>query len=590
VPGPHPLEPDDPERIGEYRVTARLGAGGQGVVYLCTGPDGRNVAIKRLHPWFSGTVRGRQLFAREIDAASRVARYTARVLRSGEHAGRPYIVSEYIAGESVQERVDRTGPYALTELRMLSAETASALAAIHDAGFVQCDVKPANILAAHDGARIIDFGIARALNTIANHNHELGGTPAYMAPEQITGDPIGPRTDVFAWASTMVFAATGTPPFGLSGDEYGRGVMYRIVNHEPALDRIPEPLRDVLEVCLLKNPAKRPSAREVVSMLNQQTKTSPQPAATRVGEPLTGHTAPITCVSLDETRPIAITGSHDQTARLWDLSALRRQGPPLRHDSPVLAVACGRLADRTIAVTGCQDHTLNIWDLTTGTRIGKPLQGHNGAVVSIALSVLDDHLIAVTASEDRSVRLWDLTEQCQLGPSLVDNNSVMSVACYELDGRPTAVVGGAWDRSLRTLDLADRHQTVRPLIGHTDSVMSVACGSLSNRPIAITGGYDQTVRIWDLTTRHETGPPLVHKSAVMSVTFGMRGDRPTVLTSAADHAVRVWDLTTRQQVGDPISAEPPVAGPFVPVAFNEATAVICNEDLAISVWRLHTQV
>jgi WD40 repeat protein/predicted Ser/Thr protein kinase len=598
VRGPQPLEPGDPERIGDYRVAARLGAGGQGVVYLGTTPQGRQVAIKQLHPWFSGTARARHQFAREIKAANQVKEYTARVLATGEHAGSPYIVSEYIAGESVQDQVYREGPYGLTELMTLASGTAAALAAIHAAGLVHCDVKPANILVGPNGARVVDFGIARALDTIAHRAHELRGTPAFMAPEQITGGgPMGPQTDVFAWASTMVFAATGKPPFGFSDDEYGHGVMYRIVNHEPDLDGLPEPLRDIVSVCLLKKPTKRPSATDVMSMLGRRAAPSPLPAGAQIGDPLTGHTRTITCVAygLFDDWPVAVTGSHDLTARVWDLSVHQQAGPPLRHDTAVLAVACGRLADRPIAITGCQDHSLNLWDLETGQRIGGQLRGHSGAVVSIALGMVGGDPVAVSVSDDRSVRLWDLTERRQIDAPLVENNSVMSVACGELDGRAVAVIGGAWDQSVRVLDLGDRRPNGLPLTGHTNSVMSVACGRLADRPIAITGGYDRTVRIWDLTSHQETGKPLVHRSAITSVEFGMRGGAPTVLTSGADRAVRVWDLTSGEQVGVPLTAGPSLtgsAGTAVPVAFGELNgdpiAITCHEDLAIRLWSLGT--
>ncbi|MGH3391223.1 MAG: WD40 repeat domain-containing serine/threonine protein kinase [Actinomadura sp.] len=591
MPSPYPLEPSDPERIGDYRVAARLGAGGQGVVFLCTTPNGRKVAIKHLHSGFSGTARDRQQFRREVKAANRVKAYAARVLATGEHAGRPYIVSEFIAGESVQDRVHREGPYGLPELLTLASGTASALAAIHATGLVHCDFKPANILAGPDGVRVVDFGIARALDTIAHRTPELQGTPAFMAPEQINGGPMGPHTDVFAWAGAMVFAATGEPPFG-SND--GHGVMHRIVNDEPDLDGVPEPLREIVSACLLKKPTKRPSASDVLSMLGGRAASSPLPTGAQIGDPLTGHARTITCVAygLAGDRPVAVTGGHDRTARVWDLSAHQHLGPPLRHDAAVLAVACGRLADRPIALTGCQDHTLNLWDLESGTRIGAPLRGHTGAVVSIALGMLDGDPVAVSVSDDRSVRLWDLTEHRQIGPPLVENNSVMSVACGELDGHAVAVIGGAWDQSVRILDLDSRRPTGLPLTGHTNSVMSVDCGTLADRPIAITGGYDRTVRVWDLTTHQETDLSLVHRSAVMSVAFGMRGGRPTELTSGADRAVRVWDLTTGEQVGEPLTAGPSLAGSAVPITFGELAgdpiAITCHEDLAIRLWSLGT--
>ncbi|HEU5161301.1 MAG TPA: protein kinase [Streptosporangiaceae bacterium] len=589
-----PLELDDPEMIGDYVVVARLGAGGQGVVYLGHAPGGGQVAIKLLHTSFSGAVRGPELFAREIEAADRVTRYTARVLASGEYAGRPYIVTEYIAGESIQRKVDRDGPYGPADMMSLAAETAAALAAIHAAGLVHCDVKPANILAADDGPRIVDFGIARAMETIARRDPGRRGTPAYMAPEQVKGSPMGPHTDVFSWASTMVFAATGAPPFGLGNDTYGHGVMYRILHGDPELGGVPATLHDIVSACLLKNPAKRPSASDVVSMLDRRAAPSSLPGPGQIGDPLTGHTRTITCVAYglaDGGRPIAITGGHDRTARVWDLAGHQQIWAPFRHDSAVLAVACGvGPAGTPIALTGCQDHTLNMWDLTSGRRVGAPLRGHSGAVMSVSLTALDAAPVAVSVSDDRSVRLWDLIGHRELGPPLAHNNSVMSAACGELDGRTVAVVGGAWDQSVRVLDLSDRRQNGLPLTGHTNSVMSVACGRLDGRSIVITGGYDRTVRIWDLATRHELGPPLTHPSAVMFVAFGPPSGRPVVLTSGADRKVRVWDLSRREHAGDRFAGATALPGPGGPVAGGEVggrpIAITCHDDLAIRLWSL----
>jgi len=595
VPAAYPLISGDPERIGDYQVIARLGEGGQGVVYQGIAPDGRTVAIKRLHPELSVTVRGRRLFAREIEAAGRVRGHAARVLDSGVDQNRPYIVSEYIAGESVQERVRRDGPYGPDELRALAAGTASALAAIHAAGLVHCDFKPANILNSPDGPRVVDFGISRALATIARPEPERKGTPPYMAPEQIVGGgDLGPHTDVFAWASTMVFAATGTPPFGFSDDEYSHGVMYRITHEEPEFAGVPEPLRDIVEACLLKEPAKRPSAAELVLRLGRPAASGRLPAAAPIGAPLTGHTDTITCVAygLLGERPIAVTGGDDRTARVWDLAAQRPYGAPLRHDTAVLAVACSRLGDRSVAIVGGQDHALHLWDLATGTRIGAPLRGHAGAVVSIALGVLDGRPVVVSVSEDRSVRLWDLTEREEVGPPLVRNNSVMSVACGEVAGRTVAVVGGVWDQSLRVLDLRDRRQTGRPLTGHTSQIVSVAFGRVADRPVAISGGYDQSVRVWDLLAQSEVNAPLEHGCAVMSVAFGVCDGRPAVLTSGADRAVRVWDLTTHEERRTRLLAGPPSAEPIVPVAFGELAgrpiAVTCGDNAAVTLWDLDT--
>ncbi|GAA2573013.1 serine/threonine-protein kinase [Actinomadura fulvescens] len=256
-----PLEPDDPRETGRYRLTGRLGEGGQGVVYLGEGPSGERVAVKMLK---TTDAAARARFAREMEAARRVAPFcTAAVLGSAADGAHPYVVSEYVDGPSLQQRVDERGPLLHGDLQRLAVNTASALAAIHGAGIVHRDLKPANVLLGPDGPRVVDFGIARAID--AETHTQLVGTPAYFAPEWLAGHAPTPASDVFAWAGTMVFAATGRPPFGKAASI--PAVMHRIANGEPDLTGVPPSLSGLLAECFRKDPAARPSARDLMVRL-----------------------------------------------------------------------------------------------------------------------------------------------------------------------------------------------------------------------------------------------------------------------------------------------------------------------------------
>ncbi|MEV5824214.1 protein kinase [Spirillospora sp. NPDC052242] len=256
-----PLGADDPASIGPYRLAGRLGEGGQGVVYLGEDESGQRVAVKVLK---TSDPAARTRFLREMESARRVAPFcTAAVLDSSTRGDRPYVVSEYIDGPSLAQRVQEDGPLHGGALVRLAVNTASALAAIHSAGIVHRDLKPANVLLGPDGPRVVDFGIARAID--ADTNTQMVGTPAYFAPEWIDGRPPTERSDVFAWAGTVVYAATGTPPFG-SGPSFA-ALMNRIANEEPRLDGVPAALRPVIGRCLAKDPARRPTARELIDLL-----------------------------------------------------------------------------------------------------------------------------------------------------------------------------------------------------------------------------------------------------------------------------------------------------------------------------------
>ncbi|GAA4514920.1 hypothetical protein GCM10023191_084130 [Actinoallomurus oryzae] len=260
-----PLRANDPERLGSYRLTGRIGEGGQGTVYLGEDPDGEQVAVKLLHAQFSGDVKARARFAAELANAKRVAPFcTARIIDSDVEGDAPYLVSEYIEGPSLREVVDEHGPRSGGVLQRLAIGTATALAAIHEAGVVHRDFKPTNVLLAADGPRVIDFGIARALDAGGTLTSTTVGTPSYMSPEQISGEVAGPPTDVFAWAGTIVYAATGSPPFGQDSIP---AVMNRIVHQEPALGMLMGPLRDVVASCLAKDPRRRPTAQQMLLRL-----------------------------------------------------------------------------------------------------------------------------------------------------------------------------------------------------------------------------------------------------------------------------------------------------------------------------------
>ncbi|TNY36429.1 serine/threonine-protein kinase [Thermomonospora catenispora] len=268
MPDAAPLEAGDPRRLGNYEVIGRLGAGGQGAVYLGKAEDGSYVAIKLLHAQMAADPSARARFAREVAAAQKVAPFcTARVLQADVSGDTPFIVSEFIDGPSLHDVVAHNGPLGTTELERLAIGTITALAAIHEAGVVHRDFKPNNVLLADDGPRVVDFGIARTVNSQESAVTATGmvvGTPGYLAPEQLTGAPLQPAVDIFAWGATMVFAATGQSPFEADTLPV---IINRILNEEPDLSALQEPLRGLVASSLSKDPAGRPTAAQLLLQL-----------------------------------------------------------------------------------------------------------------------------------------------------------------------------------------------------------------------------------------------------------------------------------------------------------------------------------
>jgi 6-phosphogluconolactonase (cycloisomerase 2 family) len=262
------LQPGDPSTVGGYRLLGRLGEGGMGRVYLGRSPGHRQVAIKLIRAEHVADPQFRERFAREINAARQVGGFhTAPVVDADPDADPPWMVTAYIHGLSLQATVAKDGPLSVDRLCELGAGLTEGLAAIHACGLVHRDLKPSNVIMAEDGPRIIDFGIARAATAGAMTTvGSAPGTVCYMSPEQLNGELVGPASDVFSLACTLVFAATAHTAFGQ--DSLGT-VVKRITTQPPDLTDVPRErgFQELIGECLAKSPAERPALDTVLTRL-----------------------------------------------------------------------------------------------------------------------------------------------------------------------------------------------------------------------------------------------------------------------------------------------------------------------------------
>ncbi|WP_460368448.1 serine/threonine-protein kinase, partial [Actinocorallia lasiicapitis] len=257
------LTREDPRTIGPFTIVGRLGAGGMGAVYLGR-RDSEQVAVKVIRAELGADPGFRARFAAEVAAGQRVASFcTAAMLGSGVHEGRPYLITEYIDGPTLLDHVTRRGALSYGTLQGLAVGVAAALTAIHGAGLIHRDLKPSNVILSVSGPRVIDFGIARALDQTTGFTGtgQLIGSPGWIAPEQLLRDATTTAVDVYTWGCLVAFAARARHPFG-TGEPIA--MASRILHGEPDLDGVPEPLLSLVRRALDKNPANRPSARDLL--------------------------------------------------------------------------------------------------------------------------------------------------------------------------------------------------------------------------------------------------------------------------------------------------------------------------------------
>jgi WD40 repeat protein len=607
-------------RLGRYEVLGVLGRGGMGVVLKAFDrPLDRVVAIKVMAPQLATHPGARRRFVREARAAAAVRNEHVIGIHAVDDVNHlPYLVMEYVAGPSLQQRLDQGGPLGLEETLRIGRQIALGLAAAHAQGLVHRDIKPANILLEDGGAcvKITDFGLARAADDVSTSQSGIvAGTPQYMAPEQTRGEPPDYRADLFSLGSVLYALCTGLPPFPAGST---LAVLREVCEDTPRPIReinpeVPFWLVGTVARLQAKDPAERfASAAEVADLLGEQLArlTRPAPAAparrrrwlavaaalllslggvglaeatgithlssavirvfTPDGTLIVDVDDPQVRVTVEGDGGLTITGAGPQEVRLRPGSyrfRASKDGKTVRDD--LLTIARG---DRQVVkVSGEAVAAAPVAQVPAGA-----FCGHTDSILCLAIA--PDGRRALSGSADKTVRLWDVMTGLELRRFLGHTDDVTSVA-FSPDGK-RAVSGGS-DRTVRVWDV-ETGGALGCLRGHTEPVRSAALSA--DGRFVVSGGQDGTVRLWDAAQGIEVQSFLGHNGCVTSVALCRDGER--ILSGGYDGTVRLWDRKAGQELRrfEGVSREVYA----VALAPDGRRAVFGGNDKVVRLWDLTT--
>jgi WD40 repeat protein len=535
----------DSRTIGRYRLIAELGRGGMGRVLLGAGPDGRLVAVKQIRAHVAEEDGFTARFRREVAASRTVSgAYTAAVVDADVDGPTPWLASVFVPGPSLQDAVDVAGVLPERFALRLAAGLASALIEIHRAGLVHRDLKPSNVLLTADGLRVIDFGIAHAVDgesTRVTRSGWLIGSPEYMSPEQAEGHEVTAASDVFSLGSMLVMACTGSSPF--AGPSTPR-TLYNLVHADPDLAALPTAVRRVAELCLAKDPADRPTPDELLTEIGSVTPSAtPWPSAVH-GLIERQHAEVVTLLDGDPAEPTVIAPPRVET------TTMRLPGPT---EPATVAVAPARrrrwlVPVLAVVVVAAAVAGLVVWWPWSGEerQVGLvALNDHRDIFSDLALSPDGDTL--ATVGYGGTVRLWNVADGQQTGEEIPAGLGLE--VSFSPDGELVAVGGGGDDSvagDVRWFAVDTGRELGR--IDFAVDIVSSVLFSPDGRLVTESAGL---VQWWDLNTRQETGR-LRPDSPYQARRVAISPDGNTVATSGDDHSVRLWDTATGRQVGGPM--------------------------------------
>lgn len=562
--------------VGKYRILAELGQGGMGRVLLGSGPDGRLVALKLVHAQFAEDNGFRARFHREVIASRAVSgAYTAAVIDADPDAPTPWLASVFVPGPTLHDVIATVGALPEESVLRVAAGLASALIQIHEAGLVHRDLKPSNVLLTDDGPRVIDFGIVRAVSGAQAEDLTragwLVGSPAFMSPEQARGEQVTQASDVFSLGSIIVAACTGTSPFTGAATLQ---TLNNVAHHDPDLSGVPAAIRRIVEPCLAKDPAARPSPAALLELIGKIAPAArPWPAAVhqliarrqaevaRLLDPARDSTEVISDDAPTVTATKVDTGPPVEPTRVETTVAERRTGRRrLGIGTTVVALALAGVLVWTLWPSPKTSPSPQVPATPQLTLVGEMA----GSMQVRWIKYSPDGNTLAALYEDRTVQLWDVANRKQVGQILGPFGDDLSDMAFSPDSR-TLVTVKLDDKNSVTQqwEVASGHQIGESLIVDTGSSGTIRrtwpALSPDGRTLAVYyGGYDleRGVQLWDVAGRRQTG----HVGSDED-DFGFMGLSPdghtliaTWSNSTSTSALTMWGVPGGQRIGNPIGA------------------------------------
>ncbi|HEY3788360.1 MAG TPA: serine/threonine-protein kinase, partial [Urbifossiella sp.] len=634
-------------RLGGFDIKRVVGRGGMGVVLQAYDTClQRDVAVKVLDPQLANNEVARKRFCREARAAAAVTHDNLVAVHQVDEdpiSGLPYLVMQLVLGESLEQRLKRSGALGPEEVAKLGQQAAAGLAAAHAGGLIHRDIKPGNILLEEHGDRVklTDFGLARGIEDVRlTRSGFVAGTPLYMAPEQAHGETVDRRSDLFSLGSVLYEAATGKHPFD---GKTPLAVLRRVADEtQPSLRDVkpatPQWLSDVIDRLLAKNPADRfQTATEVAEIFSLEL------ARNGIEVPSCGKAS----VYALKRKPIcwktvafwlvplllgAATGA--LLIGLWPKTpeAVPTAAPMVPaidpgqepkfvipgKTGPVWAV--GFTPDGKTLAIGSEDGSIGLYNLEEKDR--EPLNFKNLTrsgrhVWSIDISPDGKDLVA--PSDDLQVEIYDLTTYkadrnfapgastksavfTPDGKSLITGDRAGSIMVWDiltqipkdLEGNKGTVhslavspdssllASAGSDGVVKLWNLHDLDAKIEPLEQHAGPIYGLAYSPDRDKPRLASAGWDGTVRIWDPIRRTQMRVLKGHEGDVFAVSFGKGGK--IVASAGADGTVRIWDVES----GKELQVMRGGGRPFHAVRFapNGTTLAAGSRDGSVRIWEI----